>query len=194
MERLTAACEEQKLAQTKLQEERDTFKTENDKLRTENRNLQTENKEITEMVDRVKRWVINVILINFVVLLKVLVLFSEFIKLDAEQKFVRNMISNSTSDFIKQNETLKQQIEMLESEKQSLIEEKIKFFSGNNSRGEKQGRCLENTSPLLDIIEKLKTELEAERNEKAEIQDALKTSVLFQEKLLKKFDSELSVI
>lgn len=104
------------------------------------------------------------------------------------------MISNSTSDFIKQNETLKQQIEMLESEKQSLIEEKIKFFSGNNSRGEKQGRCLENTSPLLDIIEKLKTELEAERNEKAEIQDALKTSVLFQEKLLKKFDSELSVI
>lgn len=55
MERLTAACEEQKLAQTKLQEERDTFKTENDKLRTENRNLQTENKEITEMIDRVKR-------------------------------------------------------------------------------------------------------------------------------------------
>lgn len=122
---------------------------------------------------------------------------SEFFKLDAEQKLVRNLIASSNSEYVRQHEHMKQQIEMLERENQKLIEEKIQFLSGHKpiEEGGDQLRVQqEDTRPLLEMIEKFKSELELERKEKLEIQDALKRSVEFQEKLLKEFDSELSEI
>lgn len=118
---------------------------------------------------------------------------SEFQKLDTEQQFVKNLLLSAESEYLKENERLRHQIATLKREKETLLEDKLKFFSGSNSKDTNlDEEVKKDTRALLETVEKLKAELKIEQNEKAEIQKALKRSVEFQEKMMAQFDSELS--
>lgn len=94
---------------------------------------------------------------------------------------------------MKENERLRHQVATLEREKETLLEDKLKFFSGSNSKDTNlDEEVKKDTRALLETVEKLKAELKIEQNEKGEIQKALKRSVEFQEKMMAQFDSELS--
>lgn len=123
----------------------------------------------------------------------VLSFYSEFQKLDTEQQFVKNLILGAESEYLKENERLRHQVATLEREKETLLEDKLKFFSGSNSKDTNLSvEVKKDTRALLETVEQLKSELKMEQNEKAEIQKALKRSVEFQEKMMAQFDAELS--
>lgn len=105
------------------------------------------------------------------------------------------MIQNSEVEYLKENERMRHRIETLEREKERLLEEKFKYLveCHSNSKGKDlTEKDHEGTQKLLEMVEKLKAELQVERDEKSEAQDALKRSLEFQEKIMKQFDSELS--
>lgn len=105
------------------------------------------------------------------------------------------MIQNSEVEYLKENERMRHRIENLECEKERLLEEKFKYLveCHFDSKGKDQTeKDHDETQKLLEMVDKLKADLQVERNEKAEAQDALKRSLEFQEKIMKQFDSELS--
>lgn len=55
VERLTATCDEQKIALTNMNNEQNALKVDNDKLKTENQRLQAESEEVNELIERLKR-------------------------------------------------------------------------------------------------------------------------------------------
>lgn len=117
--------------------------------------------------------------------------------MENEQETVKRIISNSNNRIQNLNQKLseyQEKIKNLETENQKHLEEKAKYLSHKLPDPPIAGLLEDNTQfqELIAVIDRLKSEIIIERQEKSKLAEKLLESTLTIQKLVKDFEVELN--